>query len=297
MNLQLRHLHPDFAVEIQDIDLSAPLDDATFAAIEMAVEKYSIVLFRNQDFNDNKQIKFSQRFGKLEFNHVIYGQEGRKEYIGRIGNIDAEGKQMPAKHKRVIFSTGNEMWHSDSSFRPVPAKFSISFAYEVTPEGGELEFVSTRAAYARLPEGIKTKIEDLITIHDYVFSRSKVSPDAVTPSHAASLPPVPQKLVRINPVTGEKNYYVGSHARSIEHWDDTEARILLDDLLERAVQPEHIYQHRWQVGDLLIWDNRCLLHRGCPYDADRYRRRMHQTRVAGLCSTLEENKMQENKNT
>ena len=113
---------------------------------------------------------------------------------------------MPASHERVVFSTGNQMWHSDSSFRPAPAKFSISYAYEVTPQGGELEFVSARAAYARLPESIRSTTDDLVVMHDYVFSRSKVSPDAVTPSHAESLPPVPQRLVRTNPVNGKKNY-------------------------------------------------------------------------------------------
>ena len=197
---------------------------------------------------------------------------------------------MPLEHKQVLFSTGNYMWHSDSSFRPVPTRYSISYAYEATPEGGELEFVSSRPAYARLPEDLKRTIDDLVVIHDYVFSRSKVSPDAVTPAHAASLPPVPQKLVRTNPTTKEKNYYVGSHARSIENWRDDDARVLLDDLLERATGQAHIFQHRWQAGDLIIWDNRCVLHRGRPYDADRYRRRMHQTRVAGVASSLEEDR-------
>ena len=204
MRLKLHSLHTDFGVEISGVDLSVPLQDAQFREIESAAECHSLVLLRGQHLDDESQLAFCQRFGELEFNHVAYGREGRIEYIGRIGNVDANGEQMPSTHKRVIFSTGNEMWHSDSSFRPVPARFSISFAHEVTPEGGELEFVSTRAAYARLPHELQTRIADLIVIHDYVFSRSKVGPDAVTPSHAASLPPVPQKLVRRNPVTGEE---------------------------------------------------------------------------------------------
>ncbi len=288
MSLRLVPLHAEFGVEIRDVDLSRPVDDATFTQIEAAADRHSVVLFRGQAFDDDAQLAFSRRFGELEFNHVAYGREGRIEYIGRIGNVDADGVRMPSSHQHVVFSTGNEMWHSDSSFREVPSKFSISFAHEVTPEGGELEFVSTRAAYARLPDELKHEIADLVVIHDYVYSRSKVGPDAVTPSHAASLPPVPQKLVRTNPVTGEKNYYVGSHARSIEGWTDDAARALLDELLARATRPQDIYRHRWSVGDLLIWDNRCVLHRGRPYDADRYRRRMHQTRVAGACSSLRE---------
>ena len=286
--LKLKELHTQFGVEIIDIDLSAALEPNDFSQIKLALERYSLVLFRNQVFDDDSQVAFSRRFGELEYDHVAYGQERKIRYIGCIGNIDKHGKQMRANHKRVVFSTGNEMWHSDSSFRPAPTRFSISYAYEVTPEGGELEFVSTRSAYARLPDETKDKIENLVAIHDYVYSRSKVDPNAVTPSHATSLPPVPQRLVRQNLVTGEKNYYVGSHARSIENWRDEDARSLMDDLTAQATRPEDVCRHSWQVGDLLIWDNRCILHRGKPYDADRYRRRMHQTRVAGAGPTLEE---------
>lgn len=288
MTLEMRPLHSDFGVEILGVDVSSHLDDACFAEIEQAVEQYSVVLIRDQTLDDAIQLAFSRRFGDLEYGHLAYGRDGSIEYVGRIGNIDAEGRQLPSKHEKVVFSTGNEMWHSDSSFREVPARFSISYAYEVTPEGGELEFASTRVAYTRLPAALRATIDDLVCIHDYVYSRSKVGKDVVSPSLAASLPPVRQKMVRANPVTGDKNYFVGSHARSIEGWVDEDARALLDDLIERATLPEHRYQHRWRVGDLLIWDNRCVLHRGRPYDANRFRRRMHQTRVAGLCSSLVE---------
>lgn len=288
MSLEMRPLHPDFGVEIRNVEISEDLDDDRFADIERAVEHHSVVLFRDQALDDDGQLAFSRRFGELEYGHVAYGRDGRIEYVARIGNIDARGRQMPSKHAHVVFSTGNEMWHSDSSFKKIPARFSISYAYEVTPEGGEIEFVSTRPAYARLPESLKARIADLVVIHDYVYSRSQVGEDVVPPPLAASLPPVPQKLVRTNQVVGAKNYYVGSHARSIEGWKDDDARALLDDLVGRATGPELRYLHRWQVGDLLIWDNRCVLHRGRPYDADRYRRRMHQTRVAGLCPSLDE---------
>jgi len=291
MTIQVRPLHPDFGAEILDVDLAGPITDTQFDQIAGVVEGYSVVLIRDQALDDDSQLAFSRRFGELEYGHVAYGNEGKIEYLGRIGNVDKQGRHMPSKHKRVIFSTGNEMWHSDSSFKKVPARFSISYAHEVTPEGGELEFVSTRPAYARLPEDLKEKIADLVVVHDYVYSRSKVGEDVVPDSLAVTLPPVPQKLVRTNPVTGDKNYYVGSHARSIEGWRDEDARPLLDDLIDRATRPESRYVHRWQTGELIIWDNRCVLHRGRPYDADRYRRRMHQTRVAGFCSSLEEDRL------
>ena len=158
--LKLRNLHPEFGVEIIDIDLSEALEPNDFSQIELALERYSLVLFRNQVFDDDSQVAFSRRFGELEYDHVAYGRERRIRYIGCIGNIDENGQKMGANHERVVFSTGNEMWHSDSSFRPVPTRFSISYAYEVTPEGGELEFVSTRSAYARFPDETIDKIEN-----------------------------------------------------------------------------------------------------------------------------------------
>jgi alpha-ketoglutarate-dependent 2,4-dichlorophenoxyacetate dioxygenase len=160
--------------------------------------------------------------------------------------------------------------------------------FEVPDEGGQTEFISGRAAYNRLPDDIKTTIDPLTVIHDYVFSRSKVGPGAVTPSHAASLPPIGQKLVRTNPRTGAKNHYVGSHAKAIDGWSDADSRAMIDDLLDRATQPEFVYAQDWHPGELVIWDNRCLLHRGAGYDADKFRRRMRQTRVCGAGPTRNE---------
>lgn len=150
------------------------------------------------------------------------------------------------------------------------------------------QFVSTRAAYDRLPERRKAELDPLIVIHDYVYSHSKVAPDAVSPSLAASLPPVRHRLVRSNPRSGARSLFIGSHTRSIEGWSDPDSRALLGDLVDHATGEEHIYAHFWQPGDLLIWDNRCLLHRGAGYDADRYRRDMRQTRVSGDGLTLRE---------
>ena len=157
MELDLRPLHPDFGAEIRSVDLSNPLEEGQFADVASAVERYSVVLFRGQSLDDDSQLAFSRRFGELEYGHLAYGRDGSIEYIGRIGNIDKDGAQLPAKHRKVVFSTGNEMWHTDSSFREVPARLSISYAYEVTPDGGELEFVSTRPAYARAAPGSERK--------------------------------------------------------------------------------------------------------------------------------------------
>ncbi len=153
-------------------------------------------------------------------------------------------------------------------------------------EGGETEFVSQQAAYDRLSAERRAEIADLHVLHDYVFSRTQVAP--VHPNHAASLPPFEQRLVRTNPRNGRKNYYVGSHARSIIGWSGIESRRLIDDLNAQATGVEHVYPHRWTDGDTVIWDNRCVLHRGAGYDANRWRRYMRQSRVRGAGPTLDE---------
>lgn len=286
--LRIETIHPDFGARITGIDMREPVDEDAMAEIRAAADEYSFLLFPDQDMDDARQLAFTRRFGEPEPNHVVQGQEGRIVYFGTIGNVMEDGSKLGNDHKRTKFQTGNNLWHSDSSFRKVPCTFSIMCAYEVPEEGGRTEFVSERAAYDRLPDAMKEKIAPLLAVHDYVFSRSKVGPDAVTPSHAASLPPVPQKLVRTNPRTGAKNYYVGSHAKEIVGWGYDESRALIEDLEARATEAGHVYSHAWRPGDLVVWDNRCLLHRGSGYDADKYRRRMRQTRVAGKCSTLEE---------
>jgi alpha-ketoglutarate-dependent 2,4-dichlorophenoxyacetate dioxygenase len=243
-------------------------------------------LFENQSMNDAAHLEFTQRFGQLEEEHVSYYSRGEITYIGRVGNINPDGSM--ATVRQVRSATGNEMWHSDSSFREIPAMYSLLVAYEVPDEAGETEFASARAAYARLDDETRALIENRVGIHDYIFSRTKVSEDAVTASQRTYMHPVRQRLVRQNPVTGQRNVFVGSHVKQIEGMPDAEARPLIDRLIAEVVRPESVYRHRWQAGDFVIWDNRCLLHRGCGYDAGKYRRRMHQTRVRGQMPSIAE---------
>jgi alpha-ketoglutarate-dependent 2,4-dichlorophenoxyacetate dioxygenase len=286
--LKFEPLHADFGAKVRGIDLRPPLGQALAAEIRAAIDEYSFLCFPGQSFDDDSQLAFTRIFGEPEPNHVKRGQDGEIHYFGTIGNVLDDGSTRGNADKRTKFQTGNNTWHTDSSFQKTPSFISIMCAYEVPDAGGQTEFVSARAAYRRLPGDLKTVLDPLTTIHDYVFSRSKVAPDAVTASHAASLPPVRQKLVRVNPRTGAKNTFIGSHVRGIVGWDEARGRALLDDLLARATRREHIYSHDWELGDLVIWDNRCLLHRGSGYDADRYRRLMRQTRVQGAGSTLDE---------
>ena len=180
------------------------------------------------------------------------------------------------------------MWHSDSSFREIPAMYSILCAYEVPDEAGETEFASARAAWQRLDAETRALVHDRIGIHDYIFSRTQVGEDAVTPNQRRFMHPVRQRLVRQNPVTGDKNLFVASHLKEIEDMPDEEGRPLIDRLIAEVTRPQSVYRHRWQAGDVMIWDNRCLMHRGCGYDAEKYRRRMHQTRVRCAGTSLAE---------
>ena len=275
--MKFESLHPEFGARVDGVDLSAPLDDAAFAEIDTALNRYSFLLFEDQRFDDDLHIAFTRRFGDLEEEHVAYYSRGEITYIGRVGNINPDGSK--ATVRQVWSATGNEMWHTDSSFREIPAMYSLLAAYEVPDEAGETEFASARAAYARLDPATRELIEDKVGIHDYIYSRTKVGADAVNQGQRTYMHPVRQRLVRQNPVTGERNYFVASHVKAIEGMDDREARPLLDRLIDEATRPESVYRHRWRAGDFVIWDNRCLLHRGCGYDAEKYRRRMHQTRV------------------
>ena len=286
--MQITRLHDEIGACITGVDLSLTLSDAQFAQIDQAINQYSLLLFRDQQLDDDLHIAFTRRFGELEEEHVSYYSRGEITYIGTVGNIDADGKQLTNSNRGVRSSTGNQLWHSDSSFREVPSLHSILYAYEVPPEGGDTEFVSARAAYKRLDTNTQTEIENLVGIHDYVYSRTSVSEDADNQGQRTFMYPVRQKLVRTNPRTGEKNFYVGSHVRDIDGWQRDDSRPLLDTLTNEATRPESIYRHRWLAGDLLMWDNRCVLHRGCGYDADKYRRLMHQTRVRGAGPTLAE---------
>lgn len=284
-NLSIEPLHEDFGAKITGVDMSTPLDDATLASVRDAIDQHSFLLFPDQDFNDDKQLALTRQIGEPEPSHTAVD---RIEYFGTIGNVQADGSAIGNDHKKTVFLTGNNMWHSDASFKEVPAFVSIMCAYETPAEGGATMFVSARGAYQRLTDEEKENTDPLVVIHDYVYSRSKVAPDAVSPELAASLPPVRQRLVRHNKNADAKNLFIGSHAKTIEGWDETEARQLLDDMTDRATAEQHVYSHSWQPGELVIWDNRCLLHRGEGYDADRFRRYMRQTRVRGDGPTLTE---------
>ena len=281
MTLETRRLHSRVGVEILGVDVTQ-VSEAVFGDIVEAFDEHSVLLFRGQRIDDAAQIAFSRRFGPLETTiRTINSQARTLPEISNLANVDAEDRLIPTGDKRNLFNAGNQMWHSDSSFKRVPALASLLAAREVPPEGGETEFASTRVGYAGLPESTQRFLEGKVAIHSFVYSRGLVGDGLLPPDHAAQVPPVPQLLVRANPRHGRKGYFVGSHACEIVGMPTDEARALLRELLERATRPEVVYTHRWRPGDLVMWDNRCVLHRGRPWDESAYRRVMHRTTVAG----------------
>jgi len=281
MALQTRPLQSCFGVELVGVDVRK-VDEAMFAEIVAAFDEHSVLLFRGQQIGDEEQIAFTRRFGPLETTiRTINSVAKVAPEISYLANVDAEDQLIPRGDKRNLFNAGNQMWHSDSSFKRVPAHASLLAAREVPPEGGETEFASMRVGYERLPEATQRFLEGKVAIHSFVYSRGLVSDGLMPPDHAAQVPPVPQALVRANPRHGRKAFFVGSHACEIVGMPTDEARALLRQLLDLATEPEVVYTHRWRPGDLVMWDNRCVLHRGRPWNETAYRRVMHRTTVAG----------------
>jgi alpha-ketoglutarate-dependent 2,4-dichlorophenoxyacetate dioxygenase len=267
--------------EIVGVDVRR-MDDATFAEITRLFDEHSVLLFRRQSLTDETQVAFSERFGPLETSiRTLVTQARYLPQISNLANVDDEDRLIPAGDKRNLFNAGNQMWHTDSSFKRVPAKASLLSGREVPPEGGETEFASMRVAYEGLPADTQRLLEGKVAIHSFEYSRGLIADGLLPPDHAAQVPPVPQALVRANPRHGRKSFYVASHACEIVGMPTDEARALLRELLDLATRPERVYIHRWQAGDLVMWDNRCMLHRGRPWDESRYRRVMHRTTVAG----------------
>ena len=284
--MEFEPLHEDFGARVSGVDLTSPLSSQLLEELHKAIDEHSVLLFPEQDMSDEAQMRLTQALGEPEENHVTFGRTGEIVHIGTVGNVIDDDTKIDESDPHTRSMKGNNLWHSDSSFRLVPSYVSILHAYEVPAQGGATEFVSQRSAYNRLDSQTQNQINELHVLHDYVFSRTKTAP--VHDNHAASLPPIEQKLVRTNPRHGRRNYYVGSHARSIIGWSGIDSRKLIDELNDLATRPEHRWSQQWSPGDTLFWDNRCILHRGTGYDADLYRRNMRQSRVRGAGPTLEE---------
>ena len=292
-------LHRHFAAEVGGVDLVADMTDSRTEALRQAFDEHSVLVFRHQQIDDDQQIAFSRRFGPMETDHYRFVGPALSPFatsrsrssagVSDVSNVDHDGNIIPPDDARMVLATHNQLWHTDSSFKPVPALASLLFAIEVPPERGETEFACLRAAYEALDENRKDELEDLVAEHSIVYSRSLLGSGSIlaySEEEAARPPPVQHPVVRTNPVNGRKALYLGKHASHIVGRPVEEGRALLTELQEFATQPEFVYQHKWRRGDLVMWDNRCVLHRGRPFDAARHRRVMRRTTVAGARPTV-----------
>jgi alpha-ketoglutarate-dependent 2,4-dichlorophenoxyacetate dioxygenase len=291
MAISVTALHQSFVGEVSGVDLCSPVK-VDFLEISEALDRYAVLVFRDQQLTDEQQIAFSRLFGSLEtsIGKIRKDRKHRLQssVLADISNLDENNGIRSTSDRWRMMMLANQLWHTDSSFKRVPGKISLLSAHEVPPYGGETEFADLRAAYDALGQETKERIEDLVAEHSIFHSRSLVGYTEFSDEERVALPPVPQAIVRIHPGSGRKTLYLASHASHIIGWPIALGRALLDELIAFATQPRFVYQHRWRAGDLVVWDNRCTLHRGRPYDDVKFRRDMRRTTVEDSAPTSEQ---------
>jgi alpha-ketoglutarate-dependent 2,4-dichlorophenoxyacetate dioxygenase len=269
MPITFRQVGPCFAAEADGIDLTRPVPAADLAVIHAGMDTYAVLIFHDQNFTDEQQLAFTASLGPIE--HAIgTGLRRPEDYrlpttFADVSNLDKDDKPFARDDRRRLFSIGNRLWHSDSSFKVVPAKFSLLHARSIPSKGGNTEFADMRAAYEALDQETRDLAEDLICEHSQMFSRAKLGFTDFAPDERERFKPVRQRLVRVHPQTRRRSLYLSSHAGTIVGWPDPEAKAFLMDLTEAATQREFVYAHKWRVGDLVMWDNRRTMHRARPF--------------------------------
>ncbi|MFM2147979.1 MAG: alpha-ketoglutarate-dependent 2,4-dichlorophenoxyacetate dioxygenase [Pseudomonadota bacterium] len=281
---------PGFVGEVAGLDIARGITAAEAAAIEQGMDRYGVLVFRDQPLDDAQQVAFSRHFGPLEMATGDIAQGGQRRLsmeINDISNLDRDGAVLGRDDRRRLFSLGNMLWHSDSSFKPTPAKYSLLSARVIPGSGGNTEFADMRAAWDALDAETKALTRELIVEHSQLYSRGSLGFDAFTEEERAKWQPVPQRLVRRHPVTGRLSLFLSAHAGAIRGWPIPEARMLLRDLTEHATQREFVHAHVWRPHDLVMWDNRATMHRARRYPAEQ-KRDLHRTTVADVAPTLEQ---------
>jgi alpha-ketoglutarate-dependent 2,4-dichlorophenoxyacetate dioxygenase len=293
MELAIRQLHPLFAAEVSGLDVGRPLDGTTVAALMAAIDRYAVLVFPGQSLDDERQMAFARNFGELELPRSGAANVKRRlrPEIADISNLDEASQLRGRDDPRRFDQLGNRLWHTDGSFRRVPAMLSMLYAHRVpgpSPLGnGETEFADLRAAYDTLPEATKGQINNLVAMHDIAWSRGQLGFSELLFGEKQVLPPVPQRVVRTHPGSKRKVLYVAAHASEIVGWPVPEGRLLLRELIEHATQREFVYRHEWRVGDLVIWDNRATMHRGRNFDESRVRD-LRRVTTRDVASTLDQ---------
>ena len=289
MPVTIRQIGTVFAGEVSGVDITKPVSPDDVAAIEAGMDRYGILVFRDQKLTDEQQMAFSRNFGALEDargGNITKPEDKRlASGMNDVSNLGKDGKPLAPDSRQRMFNLGNMLWHSDSSFRAIPAKYSLLSARVVNPKGGDTEFADMRAAYDALDDETKHEIAEYVCEHSLMYSRGSLGFLEYTDEEKQLFKPVRQRLVRTHPVTGRKSLYLSAHAGGIVGMPMPVARILLRDLTEHATQHRFVYVHKWQIYDLVMWDNRQTMHRGRRYD-ETQARDVRRTTVAGDAPTV-----------
>jgi len=290
MTISLRPLNPGFVAEIRDIDLRQPQPAEIVDELVAALDRYAVLIYPDQDIIDDHQLAFGRYFGPLESATFIHLKDRdhtrRHQQINYVSNLDPEGRMLPQDDRVRMYQLANRLWHTDSSFKAIPGRYSLLHGRVVPPEGGETEFADLRAAYDELSEAVKAKLEGLLAPHSLMHSNRQLGLPDFSVEEQAEMPPALRPLVHRHPGSGRKTLYLASHAMHIHSWSVPEGRVLLNDLIEFATQPRFVHRHVWRRGDLVTWDNRCTMHRVRAYDDTKYRRELHRVMVQDTGDSL-----------
>ena len=289
MAIAITPMKPGFAGEVSGADLTRPLSAAEVAAIEAGMDRFAVLVFHGQRISDEQQLAFSRCFGELEQTrggNITKPEEQRLATgFADVSNLGRGNKPLARDDRRRMFNLGNRLWHSDSSFRAIPAKYSILSGRVIPDARGNTEFADMRAAYDGLDERTKAEIADLVCEHSLIYSRGQLGFTEFSADERETFRPVRQRLVRTHPVSGRKSLYLASHIGTIIGWPMPEARSFIRDLTEHATQPQFVYVHQWRQYDLVMWDNRQTMHRVRAFD-DTQVRDVRRTTVAGDAPTV-----------
>jgi alpha-ketoglutarate-dependent 2,4-dichlorophenoxyacetate dioxygenase len=282
---------PTFAAEIGDIDLSKPLAPSEIDEAKDAFTKYAVLIFPDQHLSQDQHLDFAKYFGPLETTIALFRKDTKlrvRQEFADVSNLDPENQVWGEDSRQRMFQLGNRLWHTDSSFKRLPARASLLYARSIPPIGGHTEFADERAAYDALPEATKRRVDSLVAEHSIFNSRARLGFSNFSDEERQGMPPVPQVLVRTIPESGRKSLYLASHAGRIFGLPETEGRALIEELVAHATQRQFVYTHRWRVHDLIIWDNRCTMHRGTDFDDLRWKRDMQRATVSDVANSCEQ---------
>ena len=280
-----------FVAEIGDVNLSTTLEPADLLAVKEAFATYAVLIFPDQHLSQDQHLDFARNFGPLETTIALFRKDAklrvRKEFAD-VSNLDADSKVWGENSRRRMFELGNRLWHTDSSFKRLPARASLLYARSIPPVGGHTEFADERAAYDALPEDMKRRLHRLVAEHSIFNSRARLGFTEFSDEERKAMPPVPQAVVRVIPESGRKSLYLASHAGRIFGMPEPEGRALIDGLIAHATQRQFVYTHRWRVHDLVIWDNRCTMHRGTAFDDLRWQRDVQRATASDIANSCEQ---------